>query len=85
VGEPEAVSAGVSPRDPFSAFRLRRGGIVVGLVGNVRPAGKLYWAARPAGPTALRVKLAAQRVAIIDSGGNVDRETLRRVTGGEIV
>jgi len=32
----------------------------------------------------LREKLASKSVGIILSGGNIDRETLRRVLGGEL-
>jgi threonine dehydratase len=41
-------------------------------------------AAGLAGAIALREQLAGKRVAIVLSGGNIDRETLRRVVDGEI-
>lgn len=41
-------------------------------------------AAGLAGAIALRDRLAGKSVAIVLSGGNIDRETLRRVIGGEI-
>jgi threonine dehydratase len=66
----------VSERAIAEALRL--------LLGTTHNLAEDAGAAALAGAIALSEKLSGKRVAIVLSGGNIDRETLRRVIDGEI-